>query len=338
MIYLFHGEDELTRSEELARWKSKLGDPALASLNTTILDGRKLDLSVLTRACETLPFMAERRVVIVENFWSKFEPPKESRGKEKRLKISAADAALIKELQQYLLKVPETTHLLFLESQTLSQDNPAFHTLPTDKKRAYTKEFKPPMEDELWRWIEQRMKAKGGAITPQAAKELAHLVGNELRQLDQELDKLVAYVNFQRPVNVTDVHKVASTTLTGNIFALVDAIGLRQRERAIRYLHELLESGASPAYLLSMIERQFRILLQVKDMQAQRLSPSEMQAVLEISHAFIIEKSLRQTRNFSIERLEAILSRLAEVEQTIKTGQMDELLALDLLVVELCGG
>ncbi|MBC7261917.1 MAG: DNA polymerase III subunit delta, partial [Chloroflexi bacterium] len=336
--YLFHGEDELTRSEELARWKTKLGDPALASLNTTILDGRKLDLSVLTRACETLPFMAERRVVIVENFWSKFEPPKESRGKEKRLRISATDAALIRELQQYLLKVPETTHLLFLESQALSQDNPAFHTLPTDKRRAYIKEFKPPMGDDLWRWIEQRMKNKGGAIMPQAAKELARLVGNELRQLDQELEKLVAYVNFQRPVTVTDVHKVASITLTGNIFALVDAIGLRQRERAIRCLHELLESGASPSYLLTMIERQFRILLQVKEMQAQRVAPSEMQTTLGISHAFIIEKSLRQTRNFTLERLEAILNRLAEVEQAIKTGQMDELLALDLLVVELCGG
>lgn len=338
MIYLFHGDDELTRSEELARWKEKLGDPALVSLNTTVLDGRKLDLSALAHACETLPFIAERRLVIVENFWSRFEPPKESKGKEKRPRISAADAALINDLRQYLLQVPETTHLLFLENQALSEENPAFNTLPDDKKRRYIKEFKTPVERELWRWIEQRMKAKGGAITPQAAQELARLVGNELHQLDQELEKLAAYVNFQRPVNVTDVHKVASVTLTGNIFALVDAIGLRQRERAVRYLHELLESGASPAYLLTMIERQFRILLQVKDMQAQRFTPSEMQAVLEIGHTFIVEKSLRQAQNFSIERLEAILSRLAEVEQTIKTGQMDELLALDLLVVELCGG
>jgi DNA polymerase-3 subunit delta len=334
VIHLFHGDDELTRSDALAQWKNKLGDPALASLNTTVLDGRKLNLSSLTHACETLPFMATQRIVIVENFWSKFEAPKEGRSKEKQPKISAADAALIQGLKQYLPHLPETTHLIFLESQRLSPTNPAFKTLPSDS----VKEFQAPPESGLGRWIEQRMKAKGGAITPQAAQELARLVGNELRQLDQELEKLLAYVNFQRPVTLNDVRQVASVTHTINVFALVDAIGSRQRAHAVRYLHELLESGASPSYLLTMIERQFRILLQVKEMQAQRVTPAAMQAALEISHAFIIEKSLKQARNFSPERLEAILSRLAEVEQSTKTGQMDELLALDLLVVELCGG
>lgn len=338
MIYLFHGEDELTRSEELAKAKKRLGEPALASLNTTVFDGRKMNLVSLIQTCDALPFMSERRLVIVEDFWSRFEPPKGSKAKEKQPKISTADTALITGLQEYLPRLPKTTLLAFVESQTLSPTNPIFTTLPSDKKQVYVKECKPLAERDLGRWIEQRMKAKGGEIAPQAACELARFVGNELRLLDQELEKLLAYVGFQRPVTVSDVHKLVNEAQTNNVFALVDAIGLRRRERAVRYLHELLESGASPAYLLSMIERQFRILLQVKELQAQKFPPSQIQASLEISHAFIVEKSLKQAQNFSMERLESIYSQLAEVEQTIKTGQIDELLALDLLAVELCAG
>ena len=89
-------------------------------------------------------------------------------------------------------------------------------------------------------------------------------------------------------------------------------------------------------YLLSMIERQFRILLQVKELQAQGATVTQMQEVLGIRHAFIIEKGVRQARNFSMARLESIYGQLAEVEQAIKTGEIADLLALDLLVAELC--
>ena len=213
--------------------------------------------------------------------------------------------------------------------------NPVFKALPSDKKVAYVKEFSPP--ENLSHWVERRMKAKGGEIMPQAAQELARFVGGDLRQLDQELDKLWAHANFQRPVSVADVRNLVGATQTDSVFALVDAIGLRQRERAMRVLHELLEAGAAPAYLLSMIERQFRILLQVKDLQARGFTSSDMQKTLGIRHPFIIDKSLRQAQNFNMVALESIYGRLADVEQKIKTGEIEDLLALDLLVVELCG-
>ena len=336
MLYILHGEDEFTRSEELAKLKQKLGDPTVASLNTTVLDGRRVTLPALIQACDALPFMAKRRLVIVEEFWSRFEPREGGRAKDRQVKPSGADAAFIKGLLDYLPRLPETTHLIFVESRSLSVANSAFGALPADKKQVYVRDFQQPQERDLGGWIERRMKAKGGNITPQAAHELARFVGSDLRQLDQELEKLLAHADFQRPVTVTDVHSLVGATQTDNIFALVDAIGLRQRERAVRYLHELLEAGAAPPYLLSMIERQFRILLQVKDLQVRGATPSEMQKALGIGHAFIIEKSLRQATNFSMASLESTYGHLAEVEQRIKTGEIDDLLALDLLVVELC--
>ena len=340
MLYLLHGADELTRSEEIARLKQKLGDATVVSLNTTVLDGRKVTLPALIQACDALPFMAKRRLVIVEGFWSRFEAPEGGKARDKPPKAPASDTALVKGLLEYLPRLPETTGLVFVESRSLQKANPAFNAVPSDqKKTAYVKEFNPPQEKdgELGRWVERRMKAKGGEIMPQAAQELARFVGGDLRQLDQELDKLWAHANFQRPVNIADVRNLVNATQTDSVFALVDAIGLRQRERAMRVLHELLDAGAAPLYLLSMIERQFRILLQVKDLQARGVAPSGMQKTLGIRHSFVIEKSLRQAQNFRMDALESIYKRLADVEQKIKTGEIEDLLALDLLVIELCG-
>ena len=336
MLYVLHGQDEFTRSEMLAQWKEKLGDATTASVNTTVLDGRKMPLLELVETCDALPFMGKRRLVIVEDFWSRFESGKRRRSKGEAPKLSAADAALLQGLAGYLPRLPETTRLVFVESRSLSAANPVFDVLAQDHKRTHVKEFRPPSERDLPRWIEDRMEAKKGQITTQAAQELAHSVGTELRQLDQELEKLLAYVNYERAVTVQDVRAAVSVQQLAGVFDLVDAIGMRQGDRAMRCLHELLNAGAAPMYLLTMIERQFRILLQVKELQARGATLSEIRRATGIGHRFVIEKGSRQARNFSMERLESIYAHLGDVEQHIKTGKIEDLLALDLLVAQLC--
>jgi DNA polymerase-3 subunit delta len=335
MIHVLHGEDEFTRSEELARLRAGLGDSTTSSLNTTILEGRTLNYADLVGACEALPFMASTRLVIVEDFWARFEPPEGVKGRGRGSRVSESDQKLIESVQKYLPTLPETTDLVFSEGRRLKQSNPVFPALSGGEGKAELKEFAVPKAYELVRWIEQRTKTKGGAIAPPAAQELARLVGGELRQLDHELDKLLASVNYSRIVGVNDVHGIVSATQVDSIFALVDAIGMRQRQKAMRALHSLLDSGAAPQYLLSMIERQFRILLQIKEMHARGVSTAEMQRILGVWHSWVMDKNLGQARNFSQAELLSIFSRLADVEQETKTGVIDERLALDVLVTEL---
>lgn len=335
MIWLFHGEDELTRSEELLRHRASLGDPTVASLNTTVLDGRSLCQSDLVGACAAMPFMALKRVVIVEDFWSRFESAEGGKGKGRAPKVSEADQKLMAAIKETLRTLPETTDLFFSESRALKPSNPVFAALPKEPGKVETRQFTLPRPRQLAGWIEARTKSKGGTITSQAAEELGRLVGGELRQLDQELDKLLAFVNYARDVGMGDVHSVVSANQPDDIFALVDAIGMRQKPRAMQALHSLLNAGAAPQYILSMIERQIRILLQIKEMKANGVSPADIQQALSIWHSWVMEKNTSQAQNFTQSALLRFYSRLADVEQETKTGVMDERLALDLLVTEL---
>jgi DNA polymerase-3 subunit delta len=328
VFYVFHGEDEFSRAEALAEMKAKMGDPSLVSLNTTLLDGRKVTLAELIHTCDAVPFLGERRLVIVEGLLTRLEPPK---GKESTQEAGA----FIEELQEVLGRLPESTRLVFLEPRSLRKGNPILK-LAQKEKRGYAKEFKPPRRGDLNRWITQRVKSKGGDILPPAVTGLAAFVGNDLRLLDQEIEKLITYVGGERPITEKDVRLLVSYVQEANIFQMVDALGHRNGQRALTLLHELLDGGQPPPYLLAMITRQFRILMQVKELSQGGASPGEIRAQLGL-HRFVVDKGLEQARNFSMSQLEAIYRRLLETDTAIKTGRAEATLALDLLIVGLSG-
>ena len=315
MFYLFHGEDEFSRSETLAAFERRMGDPGLAELNTTIFDGSKVSLDELQHACDSVPFMAERRLVIVDGLLTYLEP----KGRERTL--SDWQKEYLEKLTQYLQRLPETTRLVFVEGRIISERNPV-HRLALADEGGHVREFKPPHRRELNRWIEERVRNKGGQISPEAAETLAAFVGNNLRLLDQEIEKLAVYVDGGRPISKDDVRLLVSYVREANIFEMVDALGQRDGQRAARLLHQLLDEGEHPLALLGMIVRQFRILIQVKELNARGLSQQDIASRLRL-HRFVVRKVVRQAMNFSMEQLETIYRRLLETDVAIKTGRMD---------------
>jgi len=188
----------------------------------------------------------------------------------------------------------------------------------------------------LRRWIAQCAEKKGGQILPSAVEELAAFIGNDLRLLDQEIDKLMAYVDGARPINTEDIHLLVSYVQEASIFEMVDALGRRDGERAIELLHELLDKDVAPPYLLYMITRQFRIMLQVKELERRGVGRREISEELKLRQ-FIVDKGLQQARNFSFKQLEAAYRKLLETDMALKTGRTEPVLALDMLIVELSG-
>jgi DNA polymerase-3 subunit delta len=332
VFYILHGEDEFSRSEALEKIKTRLGDPAMVSLNTTRLDGRDITMAELRHACDTIPFMTKRRLVIVENLLNRLRRAgKPSSGDRSS---SGSGEGFAQALLEYLPNLPESTSLVFLESESLNPKN-AFITLATrSKDKGYVREYPALAGDRLIAWVERRVRQKGARIEPEAASELATYVASGLRGMDQELEKLATYVGADGTITLKDVLLLVSPTRQASIFHMVDSLGERRARRALELLHRLLDYREPPLRILSMITRQFRMLMQWRQLRDEGHSGQEVQEIAGIRPRFVADKVARQARNFSLPQLKAVYRRLIEVDQQIKTGRMDAVLALDLLVIE----
>jgi len=333
MFFILHGDNEFEISERVADFKQKIGDESMRDLNITLLDGRKTTLSEMQHAADAIPFLADKRLVIVDGLLTRLASRKAKDGGDTPI---GAAKDFLNSLIDYVPRLPETTRLVFVEFQPLNPKHQLIKLAEGQKGKTVI-ECRQPPAGELPRWIIDRAKKRGGSIEPGAAQRLATLIGSDLRRLDTELNKLITYVNAQRTITVKDVDLLVSDASTSSVFDLVDALGKRDGQRAAHELHHLLDQGENPLGLLAMIVRQYRLLILVKELQARNLSPDVMAKELG-QHPFAIKKINEQARNYrDIAQLEAIYRRLLEIETEIKTGQTGDVLALDLLVAGVAG-
>lgn len=316
-FYIFHGTDEFTRAETLADFKRRLGPPDTVDLNTTLFEGKSLTLGELRHACDAIPFLAEKRLVIVTGMLARI----------------AAQKKLVADLADYLPRLPGTTRLVFVESKSLPANHPIVK-LTQQEERGYVKKFSPPDAKALPRWVQERARKHGGEIEPQAAHQLAAVVGADLRLLDQEIIKLATYTNAERPITKQDVDDMSPYAQTAIVFDMVDALGRRDGRSAVRTLHSLLDAGEHPLGLLAMVARQFRLLIQVKELKAQGINPPAIAKTLKL-HPFPTGKLCNQAIHFTAAQLEAVYRHLLDTDVAIKSGEIEAELALDLLVAGL---
>jgi len=324
--YVFHGADEFTRAETLTDFKRRLGPPDTVDLNTTVLGGGTLTVAELRHACDAIPFLAEKRLVIVKGLLGRLTHRKDK-------EVSRAQKELLAKLADYLPHLPETTRLVFVENRSLPAKHPILQ-LAKQEAWGYVKQFDAPDARTLPRWIKKRVRKHGGEIEPQAAAHLGAVVGTDLRLLDQEISKLVTYTGAERAITRTDVDTVVPYAQAAIVFDLVDALGQRDGHTAAQTLHRLLEAGEHPLGLLAMIVRQFRLLIQVKELKAERATTRDIAQALKL-HPFPAGKLANQANHFTAAQLEMVYRHLLDTDVAIKRGKIDAEIALDLLVAGL---
>jgi DNA polymerase-3 subunit delta len=175
----------------------------------------------------------------------------------------------------------------------------------------------------------------GGEINNPAAQLLASYLDEDPRLAKSEINKLLTYVDFSRAVNEDDVQALVADVRQGDVFEMVDAIGYGDGENALKMLRRLLEDGEALP-LFGMIVRQFRLLIQVRELLDENpgRSPDEMADEIGV-HPFPIKKITPQAKHFNLPQLKKIYKQLSDLDQSIKTGRLDGKLALDLLIASL---
>jgi DNA polymerase III subunit delta len=323
-ILILHGEDEFGIAETIQGLLTALGDPTMAEMNTTRLDGRTHPLDELFTALRVLPFLVEYRLVVFTNPLERARTPPHQ-----------------KRLLDALAKIPPTTRLVLVVDQILTSErerkDQRIHWLERwgleNPEKVALRAFPVPAGVELARWVQARAKVHAGQFTHQAASLLAQQVGPELRVLDHEIQKLLAYVNYARPVEGDDVQALTPKTARVGDFALVDALRDRNGRMALQVLHRQLEDE-EPLFLFQRIVGQFRTLLQVREVLEQGGKQEEVVRGLKM-HPYYARVSIEHARRFSMADLEMVYHRLLDMDVAIKTGGMAGELALDILVMEL---
>jgi DNA polymerase-3 subunit delta len=317
-FYVLHGDDEFSCQAQVQAMRAQMGDPDTAALNITVLDGKTASATDVIAAARSMPFLSDKRLVIVEGMLSWLT----RRGASKSAK------AELDQIQDALPSLPEWARVVFVEIQTLSDRNPILKLAKTEPG-GFHKAFNPPRNAVSW--IKNQARDEHQAeIESAAAMALAAVIGEDLRAADSELAKLAAFVDGERPITENDVALLTPYVSEANVFEMVDALGRRDGAAAARLLHRLLEQD-EPLRLLGMIVRQFRLLIQAREFLNEGGAPRQIAQTLGV-HPFVGEKLAGQAGAFTLSQLERIYRFLLDTDLGIKTGRVSDVLALDLLL------
>lgn len=340
VVYLFHGDDEFAIQRALQDMRAQADEGGMGEMNTTILDGRSASLDELRNAALVMPFLADRRMVVVYHPLARLD--RQSRAGEDNGDPEAGQANRKKERQDFLAlleSAPPTTALVLAEQRLLDdsevvrkvrRDHWLVSWAKANPQRAYYRVFELPRGEAMASWIQARARELGGQISRPAAQELGSLVGNDTRAAENELRKLLAYANYSREVEDQDVALLVADGAETNIFDMVDALGERKSSTAAKLLNRLLEDD-DPLRVFGMVVRQFRLLIMAREVIEAGGGEAEIARQVRV-HPFVAGKLNAQARRFAMPDLEAIYHKLLEIDRGVKTSQIEMPVALNMLV------
>ena len=307
-FYIIHGEDDLGIDEAIKKFRKEMGNSTEADMNTSEFDGTTASVAEVINAVSSYPFLADRRLVFVKGM------------------LTRKGATQLKpQLEESLPNLPDYARLVFVERGKLPDSNAIIKLAKSANGHILL--FEAPKDPVAW--ILKRAKAEyQTAIDNRAAVALAAVVGDDMRLADNELMKLINYVEPGQPITEDDVAALTPYVPEANIFKMVDAIAEGRGHIALELMHRLMRDKKQDAFsIYGMVVRQFRLLLMIKSYKGGE-SPAKVLGV----KPFVADNLRRQARIFSDEQLERVYRALHETDIKIKTGAIDPELALDLFV------
>lgn len=321
-VYLFYGEETYLREQAVARFREFFDRDGDAGMNYDLLDGETVNPADIVASAETLPFFADKRLVVVRN------PYFLRAGRMNAKQVIAPEKE--QSLLEYLEHPLNSTCLILTTGSPVDKRKKLFRLI---RKNGRVIEFTLLNKADLDRWLKQKTAALGKKFAAGAADAFLELAGPSLQNLVMEWDKLYNYTAGREMITLAEVRRVCAPTARENIFAVVDAIGDKRYREALAGIKEMLAAKEPPMRLLSLITRQFRLLLLV-DALLKRGCPVRAIAGRLKLHPYYCRKIAAQCRNFDQDMLVQVIYSLAELDAAVKSGQ-DFYPALEMCLLKL---
>lgn len=344
MIIFLYGQDNFRSRLKLNELKDKyLREVDKLGSGLKIINGAKASFADIAAAVSPSSLLSKKRLIIIEDiFINKDKLIFAKLGEYFKNKQQDDNIIIVWEANIKIKKIKNAPVPRLLDSSgqekpLLKKPAELFKFLSAQK---YAYNFNLLSNAESANWVKKQTALRGGKISARAAEALVGLVGADGWQINNELAKLLSYKMASRltpggaEIEIEDVKNLVRGNFSENIFALTDALSVKNKALAVKLLDEQIEAGLSDGYLLNMFVRQFRILLQIKQGFESGLSQRQIAGQLKL-HPFVAQKGLEQARYFTLPVLKNILSRLAKIDYEVKSGQGDYLTGLNMLIARL---
>lgn len=307
-VYLLYGEEAYLK-KQYKRRLTKAIIPEGDTMNYSYYEGKSTSVQEIIDLAETMPFFADHRLIVVENsgFFKTASP----------------------ELADYIKTMPDTVIVLFVETEVDKRGK--LYKAVRDKGRI----VEMGMQDEktLLLWIALAVKKENKKIQESTVRYLISKAGTDMGNLEKELEKLFSYTAFKDEITIQDVEDICTTQITNRIFDMVDAVAKKQQKKALDYYYDLLALKEPPLRILSLLTRQFRILLEVKDLMKKGLGRKQIAQSAGL-HPYVAGKCMDQSKGFSGQQLRSILEDAADMEEAAKTGRLDNTMCVEIFIVK----
>ena len=306
--YLLYG-DEAYLKQQYKHNLVKALNPDGDTMNFNHYEGKGVDVKQLIDLCETMPFFADRRVILLEDtgfFKNKSE-----------------------ELADYMKELPDYLCMVFVESE-VDKRNRMYKAV---KACGTIAEFARQDEKTLMRWAAGILGKEGKKITQRDMELLLTKTGTDMGNLRMELEKLICYTEGRDVVTAEDIEEICTTQTTNRIFDMVRAVTEKNQKRALDLYYDLLTLKEPPMRILFLLAKQYRQLLQVKQFAEAGLAQQEMESKLGVP-SFAVRNIASCARAYTISELEQAIKDFVDAEESVKTGRLEDKLSVELLIIK----
>ena len=314
-VYLLCGEQAYLKNQYRDRLKTALlGDGD--KMNVSAFSGRDMDLLQITELADTLPFFADRRIIILEN--SPFFGGKGSGEAEK--------------LAEYLKKLPETTHFILLESSADARTK-LYKTIASVGRIIHCD---TPSPEDLARWAAAYFQQNGLQIRRSDLELFLEHTGEDMLNIRSEADKLIAYCLGQREITREDLEAIGSVQVRDRIFGMIDAVINHKPPQALEIYMDLLKLQTAPQAILALMIRQINQLLQIREL-SETLDAGGIASRTGLK-PFVVRKLKDTAAAYQKDVLKKALEQCLKADVAYKSGKMDAGIAVESLILEIAAG
>lgn len=306
--YLLYGDERYL----IMQYRDKLKNaivPSDDTMNFARFEGSDINEKEVIDLAETLPFFADRRLILIED--------------------SGFANGECEDLPDYLPEAPDTTFFLFVEKKVDKRSR----LYKAIKKAGNAVEFVTPEPETLAKWIGGRVKKEGKNMSNAAYTLFIDKTGTDMGNIDRELEKLLCYTYDKDTIEVEDVEAITTEQIQNKVFEMVDSIANHNQRHALDLYYDLLAMKESPFGIIALINRHFKIMMNVKIMKGQGFGEKEIASTVGCPF-WAVKKYFAQSRAFSIEQLKQAIKDGVDYEQASKSGTLLPQMAVELFIVQ----